>query len=263
MDSNNKNKLSVVIITYNEELNIQKCLTSICTIADEIIVVDSFSTDKTENICAEFQNLKFIKHPFENYSQQKQYAINLAANNWVLSIDADEFISESLQSEIKDIKHQGFSGGGYYIRRSTIYQGKKLNYCGMHLEKHLRLFNTQMGKFTTSKVHEKFVSTEPCTTLNGKMAHCPYRNIRQHLDKINQYTTLWAEDNAGKKHCSKLNIYFKSIIRFLTIYFIKLAVLDGYAGFVWAKMGAFYSFLKYAKLYELNANERGTVHHLF
>ncbi len=245
------NKLSVVIITYNEALNIKKCLHSIKGVADEIVVVDSFSTDKTKEICTDFGQVTFIEHPFVNFGLQKQFAIEQSTNDWVLSLDADEQLSPELADEIQQLKLSTPTFMAYNIRRSTFYQGKMLRFCGMHSEKHLRLFNKQAGRFSDAKVHEKFLTDSPCGTLTNKMVHQPYRDLAHHLEKINSYTSLFANEKAQTKHCSRQKVVFKCFLRFLTIYFVKLAVLDGYAGFVWATMGSYYSFLKYAKLYEL------------
>lgn len=245
--------ISAVIITYNEEQNIQKCLDSINEFVDEIVVVDSFSNDKTELICSRYKKLKFIRHKFNGYGEQKQFAIKQSANDWILSIDADEYLTETLQQEIRDIQKRGFLFDGYLIHRQTFYQGRFLHFCGMRSEKHLRLFNRNKGNFSLAKVHEKFeLETSNIKVLNGKFIHMPYRDLSHHLSKIDKYTSFWAYDKmrAGKK-CNKLKIITKSSLRFLVIYFIKLAIFDGYAGFIWAMMGSYYSFLKYAKLYEL------------
>jgi len=245
------NKLSVVIITYNEASNIGKCLDSVKNLVDEVIVVDSFSTDGTREICNNFGQVTFIEHPFVNFGLQKQFAIEQSTNDWVLSLDADEQLSSKLAEEIQGLKLNAPSFMAYNIRRSTLYQGRMLRFCGMHSEKHLRLFNKKAGRFPDAKVHEKFLTDCPSGTLKNKMIHQPYRDLAHHLEKINSYTSLFAEAKAQAKQYSRLGVIFKCFLRFLTIYFVKLAILDGYAGFVWAMMGSYYSFLKYAKIYEL------------
>jgi hypothetical protein len=122
----------------------------------------------------------------------------------------------------------------------------------MHAEKHLRLFNKLTGQFTDALVHEKFESSEFCSELKEQFIHFPYYNLHHHGEKINRYTTLWAESKKIKKRVSALRVIIQYPMRFFIIYFIKLAILDGYSGFIWARMGAYYSFLKYAKLYDLN-----------
>ncbi|MEG1555678.1 MAG: glycosyltransferase family 2 protein [Bacteroidales bacterium] len=246
------NKLSVVIITLNEEDNIAKCLDSVKPVADEIVVVDSFSTDQTETICETYDSVKFIKNRFVNYGLQKQFAIEQASFNLILSIDADEYLSDELTKEIHTIKGKELQYAGYFIRRKTIYLGKMLNFCGMNTEKHLRLFDKTKGAFNDAKVHEKFITDGKCTILKHKFVHHPYRDLDHQQAKYNQYSTLFAEGKAGKKRCTRCKVVTKSFISFLLVYFVKFSFLDGYAGYVWSKMSAHYSFMKYAKLYEKN-----------
>ncbi len=246
-------KLSVVIITYNEESNIARCLDSVNNIADEIVVVDSLSTDNTKSICCRYNKVRFIEHSFSGFGAQKQFAINQAQNNWVLFIDADEQLSAELVAEIEQLKTMGFKDGGYYVHRKTFYQGKLLNFCGMRREKHLRLFNRTQGSFTQVLVHESFETKLPCMNLKNSFVHYPYKNLEHHLQKINSYTTLWATNKSEcGVRCTKLKAIAKCCNRLFAILFIKLAILDGMAGVIWAIMGAYYTFLKYAKLAELS-----------
>lgn len=245
-------KLSAVIITRNEELNIGRCLDSLSPVADDIVVVDSFSTDRTREICMAREGVRFIEHTFVDYGKQKQFAIEQAEHSWVLSIDADEYLTPGLQAEIAKLKEQGMQGGGYMLRRRTIYQGRELHFCGMRSERHLRLFDRTCGSFSDAAVHEKFQTKLPVSTLRGKLMHMPYRDLQHHLQKIDYYTTLYADSHAAKRRVSALAVFMRSPLRFLTIYIVKLAILDGYAGFVWASMGAWYSWLKLAKLREVN-----------
>lgn len=244
------NKLSAVIITYNEALTIEKCLNSVKDVVDEIIVVDSLSTDKTKEICNSFGNVTFIEHPFENFGRQKQFAIEQSNNEWVISLDADEQLSRELAEEIKEVMKGTSSYMAYFIRRKTRYLGRMLRYCGMHSEKHLRLFKKTAGRFSDADVHEKFLTESSCGILKHSMIHQPYRDLAHHLEKINSYTSLFAKEKAFTKKFSRLKIVFKCFLRFMTIFFVKLAILDGYTGFVWAVMGSYYSFIKYAKMDE-------------
>lgn len=238
-------KLSVVIITFNEEKNIAKCLDSVHDVADEIIVVDSFSTDQTEGICRQYDKVRFTQKAFNGFGAQKQFATNLAKNDWVLSIDADETITKALQDEIKSVLKAEIPFDSYSIRRQTNYLGRTLRFCGMHTERHIRLFNKKKAKFSEHQVHEHIVSSN-VSVLRNPMIHFPYQSISHHVEKINNYTNLFT----SKRSISHFQIITKAPIRFLTIYFFKLAMLDGYAGFIWAMMGTYYSFLKYLKMSE-------------
>lgn len=247
-------KLSVVIITYNEESNIARCLDSVSALADEVVVVDSLSTDNTKTICNKYSKVRFIEHAFNGFGAQKQFAINQAQNNWVLFIDADEQLTTNLVAEIEQLKKIGFKDGGYYVHRQTFYEGKLLKHCGMRREKHLRLFNRTQGSFTQVLVHESFETKLPCKNLKNSFVHYPYKNLEHHLQKINSYTTLWATNNSENGNRStKLKAIAKCCNRLFVILFFKLAILDGTAGIIWAIMGAYYTFLKYAKLAELSS----------
>lgn len=238
-------KLSVVIITFNEEKNITNCLNSVQDVADEIIVVDSFSTDQTEGICHQYDKVRFTQNVFKGFGAQKQFATNLAKNDWVLSLDADETITKDLQDEIRSVLNAGNPFDSYSIRRQTNYLGRTLRFCGMHTERHVRLFNKKKAKFSDHQVHEHVVSVN-VSALKNPMIHFPYQSIAHHVDKINNYTSLYS----SKRSITPFQVITKVPIRFLTIYFLKLAILDGYAGFIWAMMGSYYSFLKYVKLSE-------------
>lgn len=238
-------KLSVVIITFNEEKNIANCLNSVHNVADEIIVVDSFSTDQTESICQKFRKVRFLQHNFQGFGAQKQFATDQSKNDWILSLDADESISNALENEIRIVLEAETPFEAFSIRRQTNYLGRTLRFCGMHTEKHVRLFNKRKAKFSDHQVHEHIVSTS-VSSLKNPMIHFPYQNISHHVEKINNYTNMYA----SKRSISHFQVIAKAPIRFLTIYFFKLAILDGYAGFIWAMMGTYYSFLKYVKMSE-------------
>ena len=238
-------KLSVVIITFNEERNIAKCLDSVHDVADEIIIVDSYSTDQTEDTCRQYHKVRFTQNVFHGFGAQKQFATDLAKNDWVLSIDADETLTKTLQDEIRSVLNAESPFDSYSIRRQTNYLGRTLRYCGMHTEKHVRLFHKKKAKFSDHQVHEHIVSTN-VSALKNPMIHFPYQSIAHHVDKINNYTSMYS----SKRSITPFQVITKVPIRFLTIYFFKLAILDGYAGFIWAMMGSYYSFLKYVKLSE-------------
>jgi glycosyltransferase involved in cell wall biosynthesis len=238
-------KLSVVIITFNEEKNIAKCLDSVHDVADEIIIVDSYSTDQTEAICLKYSKVRFSQHVFKGFGAQKQFATELSKNDWVLSLDADETISKALQDEIVHVLNAVNPSDSYSIRLQTNYLGRTLRFSGMHTERHVRLFHKKKAKFSEHQVHEHIVSSN-VTNLKNPMIHFPYQSISHHVEKINKYTNLYT----SKRTISHFQVITKAPLRFFTIYFIKLAILDGYAGFIWAMMGTYYSFLKYLKMSE-------------
>ena len=245
-------RLSAVIITRNEEASIGRCLASLQGLADEIVVVDSFSADRTPAICVS-SPCRFFQKEFEGYGRQKQYAVDLASNDWVLSIDADEEVSPELKEEILCfLRRERTSLNGLYIRRDLVYLGRRMRFGGVSGERILRLFNKRHGRFDDAPVHEKIGVEGPVTTLSGRLLHYSYRNLGHHLSKINEYTGKAAEDYIRKgKRFSRLWVPVKFKIRFFTTYFVKGGIFDGYPGFIWALMGAWYAALKISKTIEL------------
>lgn len=249
-------QLSVVIITHNEEENILRCIHSIKDLANEILVIDSYSTDKTTDIAAS-NNCKVISHPFEGYGLQKQFGVEQAAHNWILSLDADEVVTAELKSEIRNVLNQTIIPFvGYRIPFSLFYMGRILRHSGTANEFHLRLFDRSRGKFTLVKVHEGVEINGPAGTLKGKIIHYSYRNLAHHLQKINTYTTQAAEGYAATgRRFSKAWVAFKFPVSFFVFYIWKLGILDGYPGFLWSFLAAFYGSLKVAKTIEITKNK--------
>ena len=245
-------ELSVVIITYNEEKNIARCLDSVKSIASEIVVVDSFSSDRTAEICKSY-GCRFLTREFKGYADQKQFAVEQAANDWVLSLDADEAVSDQLCIEIQSLlKSDPLPCSGYRITRSLYYMGRILKYSGTGKEFLLRLFNRQKGGLKKVLVHEAIEVTGPVETLQGMLVHYSYSSISQHIHKTNLYTSLNAEGyvKSGTTF-SKYQVFLKFLVNFIIFYFIRGGILDGYPGFMWSFMAAFSGSVKIAKTIEL------------
>ena len=270
-------ELSVVIITRNEQMNVLRCLDSVKPIADEIVVVDSMSADDTVRICRESGCLVF-QRVFDGYGTQKQFAVDHAANDWVLSIDADEVVTEELQQEINLLLHRNPpsgsripdpasapsqpppTGGGeiphpaYRIPFSLYYMGRLLSHGGVGNEFHLRLFDRTRGGFTKVPVHEGIEVKGSTGTLKGRIIHYSYRDISHHLQKIDIYTSRAAEGyRMSGRSFSRSWAVVKFPAVFFTFYIIKLGFLDGYPGFIWSFMAAVHATLKVAKTIELNS----------
>ncbi|MBU1369252.1 MAG: glycosyltransferase family 2 protein [Bacteroidetes bacterium] len=246
-------KLSVSIISFNEEKNIRRCLESVKTIADEIVVVDSFSTDKTEAICREF-DVSFSKHPFEGYIEQKNVALKACRHNFVLSLDADEALSEELCNSILDEKKRGFKGG-YSMNRLTNFCGSWIRHSGWYPDRKLRLFEKTSGEWGGKNPHDKFLFFDKNTVLShlkGDLLHYSYYTIEQHIAQINKFSTIKAEGEfeRGKK-CYWIRLWLSPTFKFFRNYFFKLGFLDGFHGYVICRNSAHATFLKYSKLREL------------
>ncbi len=248
--------ISAVIIAKNEEDKIGLCLDSLKPFISEIVVVDSMSTDRTAEICNEY-GCRVIQREFDGYGQQKQFAVDQAMNDWVLSVDADEILGPELREEMKLLAAAGeLPFDAYTIPFSLVYMGRILKHSGVGNESHLRLFNREKGKFTTSPVHEGILTSGATGKLKNRIFHYSYTDISHHLEKINIYTSQAAEGlvNKGRRY-SVPAIAFKFPMSFFTFYVIKGGILDGYPGFMWSWLSAFYAALKIAKTRELQKKQ--------
>ncbi|MBE9468693.1 MAG: glycosyltransferase family 2 protein [Bacteroidetes bacterium] len=249
-------KLSVVIITYNEEKNIERCLLSVKDIADDIVVVDSFSTDATKEICKKY-NVQFIEHKFEGYIEQKNWAITQAKYHHILSLDADEELSKELIKSVKEVKNN-WEYDGYYFNRLTNYCGKWIKHSGWYPDKKLRLWDSRKGKWAGTNPHDKFELQTNCKKyyITGDLYHYSYYSIFQHIETINKFSDIaaFARFKKGKKS-NILKIIFSPFWKFFRTYFIKLGFLDGFYGFVISVNSAHSTFLKQVKLINLNKNK--------
>ena len=248
-------EISAVIITYNEELFIDKCLSSLEGIADEIIVVDSFSTDATEEICKK-HNVKFIKHAFEGFRDQKNFGLKLASHKHILSLDADEALSDSLRKSILDIKDK-WEYDGYLFNRRSNYCGNWINHSEWYPDRQLRMFYTDHGKWGELNLHEKFIMSNGATIgrLKGDLLHWPFASLQDHIDKMNKYSIIGAEEfyRVGRKS-GLLTPYIHYFWGFFRSYIINRGFLDGHNGYLICSMYAKSTFNKYKRLRQLNKN---------
>ncbi|OQX80975.1 MAG: glycosyl transferase [Bacteroidetes bacterium 4484_249] len=250
-------KISVVIITLNEEANIGRCIDSVEDVADEIVVVDSYSTDKTEEI-AKTKGAKFILNKFEDYVKQHEFANTQASYDLILSLDADEALSDDLRESIINVKKY-WKHDGYSMNRKTNYCGKWINHSGWYPDIKLRLYDRRKGKWTGQKIHERFSLFEGSTKghMKGDLLHYSFNSITQHVNQANKFTDLTAQAafENGKKS-SMFKIIFNPVLKFIRDYFFNLGFLDGYYGFVVCQISANATFLKYVKLKQLNKSSK-------
>ncbi len=251
--------ISVVVITLNEEANIGRCLDSVKDIADEIVVVDSFSTDRTEKIVKE-QGGKFFQNQFVDYVAQHKFADQKATYDHILTLDADEALSKDLVESIRNIKKY-WKHDGYSMNRMTNYCGKWIKHSGWYPDIKLRLYDRRKGKWMGKKIHERFTLVEGATKghLNGDLFHYSFSSIAQHVNQANKFTdmTALAAFEQGKKSgCMK--IFFAPIFKFIRDYFLNFGFMDGYFGFVICQISANATFLKYVKLKQLNKEQKGS-----
>lgn len=247
-------KISGVVITFNEEKNIGRCLKSLLPVCDEIIVVDSFSTDNTQLICEEY-SVKFIQHPFEGHIQQKNYAMEAASNDFILSLDADEELSYELQQSLLEIK-KTCKSRAYRLNRLTSYCGKWIRHCGWYPDRKIRLWDRRIGRWGGVNPHDTVVLDDHVTTVNisGDMLHYTYHTIGEHITQMNKFSDIAAREayKRNKKVFPLWHLGFYPAFTFFRNYILKAGILDGYYGFIVCKYSAYYRFLKYSKLAELH-----------
>ncbi len=242
--------LSAVIITKNEEKNIRRCLTSLQGIADEIIVVDSYSTDNTENICKDFK-ITFIQHQWEGYAATKNWANQQASSDFIFSIDADEEVPAHLRESILKIKAVPSDNFAYEMKRLANYCGQWIHHCGWYPDTKPRIFDRRECKWEGDFVHERLVRSnqKPWQLLKGDLNHYSYHSISQHLQKIDNFSSLAAQQRVAKgKKFSMLKLLFAPPFKFLNIYILKLGFLDGLAGLCIAMFMSWHHFLREIKM---------------
>ena len=248
-------KISATIITYNEEENIERCLKSLNGIADEIIVVDSSSTDKTKEICLKY-NVVFFDRDFIDYSDQKNWAIEQTNHQLILSIDADEEISDNLKKSIVKVKNN-WEFDAYYCNRITNYCGKWIKHSGWYPNHQLRLWDKSKGRWAGA-IHEKVnIPKTAISHINGDLLHYSYNSYSQHVLQIDKFSNTQAYELFNqKKNVSGFKIIFNPIFRFIRHYFFRLGFLDGLEGFIISINSAYGQFLKYIKLKQLYKNAK-------
>lgn len=243
-------KLSVVIITFNEERNIGRCLESVKDLADEILVLDSLSTDATESICADY-NVRFISQPFLGHIEQKNKAANLATHNWVLSLDADEALTDTLKQDIRKVLADP-KFRAYRMNRLTNYCGKWVRHSNWYPDTKARLWDKRSGKWGGENPHDKWEysdSKELYGKLKGDILHYSYYTISEHIKQIEKFTEIAARVAVDKgRDCSIARVIFGFWWKFFHTYFIKRGFLDGYTGFLICSLSAYSSMIKYAKI---------------
>ncbi len=245
-------KISAVIITYNEEENIGRCIDSLVSVADEILIVDSYSKDKTKEECVK-RNVKFIQHPFYGHVEQKNYALANAKYDYVISLDGDEYLSEELAQSILGIK-ESLNGDAYFFSRLSSYEGKWIRYTDWYPDRKLRLWNRNFGKWGGANPHDKVILNQKVDTklLNGELLHKAYKNADQLVIKANQYSSVFAQSARVLVGSSYFKVIYKTIYTFFRNYFLRAGILSGLAGLQISFANATYTFFKYSKLLALN-----------
>ncbi len=245
-------RISAVIITLNEAQNIGRCLDSLSGIADEILVVDSFSTDDTEKICLE-KGARFLRHPFEGHIQQKNFALSQASSDHVLSLDADEALSPGLQSQILAVKAD-WRSSAYSFSRLSAYRGKWIRHGHWYPDVKVRLIDRRYARWGGLNPHDALIPDKEIrpVRLPGDLFHFTMNSLEDHIQQEVKFARIAAQTRfAAGKRASIAQLFLNPVWRFFSGYFLKMGFLDGWEGFQIARIAAFGVFLKYAWLREL------------
>jgi glycosyltransferase involved in cell wall biosynthesis len=247
-------KISVTIITLNEAAKVEDCLKSVLPIADEIVVVDSGSTDETEEICRRYP-VTFVTNPFQGYVAQKNFAMRAAKFDHILSLDADERLSDTLRESILRVKTEWAAFDGYAMNRFNNYCGHWIRHCGWYPDRKIRLWDRTKGAWQGTDPHDKVVlAPERVKRLEGDLLHYAYFSVDEHLKQMHKFAEVAARAKyqKGEKPLFIVHVLLNPLFKFFKKFVIQLGFLDGYYGFVFCAAASSLNFFKYLRLYEYN-----------
>ncbi|MBF4491668.1 glycosyltransferase family 2 protein [Flavobacterium sp. MR2016-29] len=250
-----KQPLTALVITYNEEQNIKDVLDHLA-FADEIIVVDSFSTDKTFEIASSFSNVKVVQRAFYNFASQRNFALSLSSNSWILFVDADERLTPELQKEISFVINQKDSASAYFVRRNFMFQNKKLRFSGWQTDKIIRLFKKESAIYNHEKiVHEKLIVNGKIGQLTTKLIHYSYSKYEDYKQKMVFYGKLKAQEELLKNTKPNFfHFYIRPAYQFLNQYILRLGILDGKKGIIICYLNALSVAVRFQELKKIRSN---------
>jgi len=241
--------LSVVIIVKNGVATISKCLESLRMFSD-VVVFDNGSTDDTASIASSYPNVNLVKGEFTGFGPTKNAAASFAKNDWILSLDADEILNEAIVREIMGLEFQQETV--YLLLRKNFYKMTEIAHC-WGADEIVRIYNRKSTSYNESYVHEHVLTNKlKIEKLTNSFSHYPYPSITEFILKADRYSTLFANDNVGKKSSSPTKAFFNGLYSFFRTYIVKRGFLDGYAGLIIAFSHMVTNFYKYIKLYEMN-----------
>ncbi len=243
-------KISAAIIALNEKDNIRDAIKSL-SFADQIIVADTGSTDNTAEI-AKNAGAEVHKIKFSGFGETKNKALELCDGEWVFLLDADERVSEELAESILKAAAHNSDTAGFNVNRLTYFLGKPIRHSGWYPDYILRFFKREKGKFSPRLVHEEITVDGPVGRLDGLIIHYSYTNLRQYLDKLNEYSSLSAREmRSSDRKFNYADFIFRPFLIFLKMYFFKAGFLDGFNGILLAALSSYHVLIKYAKLRQL------------
>jgi len=243
-------RVTALVTVYNQKERIKRCIDSVLW-ADEVLVVDSFSDDGTVDILRSYEKVRLFQHKYRNAAEQKNYALKLVKTEWVLVVDADEWLSDGLVEAVRRVMQEG-RHNGYRVRRRTYFLGRLIRFCGWQFDYPLRLFRTSAGRYDGRRVHADVVLEGSCGRIDAPIFHETCSDLDEYFGKFPRYTRLAAEDAAERgMRPSLFNLLIRPAARFIRQYILQLGFLDGKEGLILCGLSAFSAFVKYARLHSL------------
>lgn len=247
-----REKLTAIVPTFNEEENIADCLAAL-SFADEILVVDSFSTDRTEAIARAVPKVRFLQHEYRGNGPQCNWAMEQAAHPWILIVDADERVTPALAGEIEALLERGPSADHYFLRRENVFLGSVIRHSGWGSDRLVRLLRKGSARYPEQRVHADMHPGGSTPTLTAPLVHHTFRSVPLYLEKLHRYAQWGAEDLRQRgKRAGFLQVAFRPAWRFTRMYVVQAGFLDGVPGFVVCALQSYGVFLKWARLWEMN-----------
>ncbi|MFW6163342.1 MAG: glycosyltransferase family 2 protein [Planctomycetota bacterium] len=246
--------LTVIVPTFNEEDNLRACLETV-TWADDLFVVDSYSTDRTLDIAREFTD-HIVQHEYVNSATQKNWAIPQCTTDWVMVVDADERVTPELRDRIQRVLEEGTEYDGFYIKRMTIFFGRLIRHCGWHRDYLVRLWRRGKGRYEDLHVHADVIVDGPVGRIDEHFLHDTYRSLDHYLEKFGRYTAWSAQDlyEAGRR-ATWVNLTLRPLWRFFRMFVLRHGFLDGKHGLILCTLAAYSVFMKYARLWDLRRRD--------
>jgi len=249
-------QLSAIVTTFNEEGNIAECLATL-SFADEILVVDSYSTDKTVAIAAAIPGVRVLRHEYSGNGPQCNWGMDQAAHPWVLIVDADERVTPALAREIQNLLGKGPSADHYFLRRDNVFVDRVIRHSGWGQDRLVRLLRRGSARYPEQRVHADMHPDGPTPTLGAPLLHYTFRSMPQYLEKLHRYAEWGAQDLAQEGRRAGLpEVALRPAWRFFRMFVLEAGFLDGLHGFVVCALQAYGVFLKWARLWELRRLER-------
>jgi len=245
-----REKLSAIVTSFNEAINIRECLESV-TFADEVLLVDSFSADSTLDLARQVPGVRILQREYFGSAAQKNWAMDQTVHPWVLIVDADERVTPGLAREIQDLLERGPEASFYSIRRRNLFLDRLIRHSGWSTDKVVRLLRRGAARYPRRRVHADIRPEGPAPTLNSSLLHYTFRSLGQYLEKLHRYAEWGAADAYRRgKDSGALQLFFRPAWRFVRTYVFQAGFLDGRHGLVLCMLQAYGVFLKWAKLWE-------------